>query len=161
MEKRLSNIFKTTNVRKLIKAILKFYKLHLKKGDQKVRLVSKDHWISSCFYYLNLHFGEKCETRFLQKPTGVSQNLPTFISIGLPDTKKKDKTFIVLFGCSFISKKNCWDFQFFIFQIFEQRFVIFEKLRYMSQLLLKLQVVKVATAFNWISTSTKRATLIQ
>ena len=105
MEKRLSNIFKTTNVRKLIKAILKFYKLHLKKGDQKVRLVFKDHWISSCFYYLNLHFGEKCETKLLRKPTEVSQNPPTSISIGLPDAKKRYNIYCAFWLLFYFKKK--------------------------------------------------------
>ena len=116
MEKRLSNIFKTTNVRKLIKAILKFYKLHLKKGDQKVRLVFKDHWISSCFYYLNLHFGEKCETKLLRKPTEVSQNPPTFISIGLPDTKKKIKHSLCFLAALLFQKKIAEIFNFSYFK---------------------------------------------
>ena len=36
-------------------------------------------------------------------------------------------------------------------QIFGQRFIIFEKCRYMGQLLLKLRAVEVATSVDWIS----------
>ena len=36
-------------------------------------------------------------------------------------------------------------------QMFGQRFIIFEKLKYRSQLLLKLQAIEIATSFHWIS----------
>ena len=44
--------------------------------------------------------------------------------------------------------KNCWHFEFLMNQIFRQRFIIFEKLRYRGQLLLKLRAVEVATSFH-------------
>ena len=42
-------------------------------------------------------------------------------------------------------KTNCWHLEFLINQIFGQSFIIFEKLRYMGQLLLKLRADKVGT----------------
>ena len=88
-EKKIVLYFQDYEHQEVDKGYSKVLQVTPKKGDQKVRLVFKDHWISSCFYYLNLHFGEKCETKLLRKPTEVSQNPPTFISIGLPHTKKR------------------------------------------------------------------------
>ena len=88
-EKKIVLYFQDYEHQEVDKGYSKVLQVTPKKGDQKVRLVFKDHWISSCFYYLNLHFGEKCETKLLRKATEVSQNTPTFISIGLPDAKKK------------------------------------------------------------------------
>ena len=49
--------------------------------------------------------------------------------------------------------KNCWHFEFPMNQLFGQRFIKFETLRYRNPLLLKLRAVKVATSFHWISPS--------
>ena len=48
-------------------------------------------------------------------------------------------------------KKNYWHFEFLINHIFGRRLIIFEKLRYRSELLLKLRTFEVATSFHWIS----------
>ena len=50
-----------------------------------------------------------------------------------------------------LQNKNWWPFQFLMNQIFRQRFIIFDKWRYRSQLLLKLLSVEVATSFHWIT----------
>ena len=44
--------------------------------------------------------------------------------------------------------KNCLHFEFLMNQIFGQRFIRFERLRYRGQLLLKLRAVEVATSFH-------------
>ena len=43
--------------------------------------------------------------------------------------------------------KNCWHFKFLMNQLFEQRFIIFEKLRNRDKLLLNLRVVEVLLHF--------------
>ena len=48
----------------------------------------------------------------------------------------------------FFQNKNCWHFEFLMNQLFGQRFIIFEKLRYMDQLFLKLWAVEVAPSFH-------------
>ena len=48
----------------------------------------------------------------------------------------------------FFRNKVCCRFEFAMNQIFVQRFIIFEKLRYSSKLLLKLQAVKVGISLN-------------
>ena len=52
------------------------------------------------------------------------------------------------FGGLSLQDKNCWHFELLMNQIFRQRFIIFEKWSYNSQLLLKLRVVEVATSFH-------------
>ena len=45
-------------------------------------------------------------------------------------------------------KKNYRHLEFLMNQVFRQRFIIFEKLKYRAQLLLKLRAVKAATSFH-------------
>ena len=54
---------------------------------------------------------------------------------------------LCFFGGSFF-KIKITDFEFPVNQIFRQRLIIFEKLRYRGQLLLKLRGVEVATSFH-------------
>ena len=49
-----------------------------------------------------------------------------------------------------LPNKNWWHFEFLMNQIFGQRFIIFEKWRYRSQLLFKLRAVEVATSSDWM-----------
>ena len=114
--KKIVQYFQDCKRQEVDKGYSKVLQVTPKKGDQKVRLVFKDHWISSCFYYLNLHFGEKCETKLLRKPTEVSQNPPTFISIGLPDTKKKIKHSLCFLAALLFQKKIAEVFNFSYFK---------------------------------------------
>ena len=100
MEKRLSNIFKTTNITKLIKAILKssynrvlqvaFKWKTLKQLVYYLRAVK--FWptfevqisITLAIFWKKLH---NYTTKPFKKPTEVSQNTPTLISIEPPITK--------------------------------------------------------------------------
>ena len=53
-----------------------------------------------------------------------------------------------IFLAALFSKTYCWHFEFLMYQIFWQRFIIFEKVRCRGQLLLKLRAVEVATSFH-------------
>ena len=91
-------------------------------------------------------FRKSWKTKLFRKPTEVSQNTPRFTSKNGPLKKWKFRFFWRLF----LQNKNCWHFEFLMNQISGQRFNIFEKWRYRSQLLLKLRAVEVATLFHWI-----------
>ena len=108
-------------------------------------------WHSN-WYYFGYISGKVAKPHFLDKTTGVSQNKSKFISIGPLITKQRPLKIwkICVFWRLLFQKTNCWHLKFFMNQIFEQRFIIFEKLRYMGQLLLKLRAVKVATSVHWI-----------
>ena len=101
------------------------------------------------------YFGKSCKTKLFRKSTGVSQNTPKFILIGSPINKitvsYKYEKFVAPFWRLLFHKTNCWHLESLMNQIFGQRFIIFEKLRYMGQLLLKLLAVEVATSADWIS----------
>ena len=95
MKKRFSNTFKTTNVTKLTKAILKsFYRVLQITSKWKTRTKTtcqffKGCWILAYFWQANYHnfgyiLGKVAQIHFLKKPT---QNTPTFISIEPPITK--------------------------------------------------------------------------
>ena len=53
---------------------------------------------------------------------------------------------LCFFGGSFFNK-NCWHLEFLVNQIFGQRFIIFEKLRYIGQLLLNYELSKLLLQF--------------
>ena len=104
MEKRLSNIFKTTNVTKLIKAILKssYRVLQVtfkgKKIKQPVYFLRAVAFWSTFDIQISITFAtfwEKLQNYSFKNPTEVSQNTPTF---------KKNETF-VFFGGSFFKIK--------------------------------------------------------
>ena len=88
-------------------------------------------------------FRKSCKSKLFRKPTEVSQNTPRFTSKNCPLKKWK----ISFLWRLFLQNKH---FEFLMNQIFGQRFNIFEKWRYTSQLLLKLRAVEVATLFHWI-----------
>ena len=105
----------------------------------------------SCSYYSSMLEHSLSRTIFLGPlevwVTGSSINKATHYKI---TALLKNKTF-VFFWRLFLRNKNCWHFEFWRNQIFGKRFIIFEKLRYRSQLLFKLRVVEVATLFHCIS----------
>ena len=142
METRLSNIFKSTSVTNLAKIIQESsYRVAQVKSKWKGR------WILPYFWHSNWHYfgyisGKVAKLHFLE----ISQNTPTFISIGPLIAKSwpfKHMKKLCFFGKDFFFKKKLLTFG--------QRFIIFEKLRYGGQLLLKLRAVEVATSFHWIS----------
>ena len=55
---------------------------------------------------------------------------------------------LCFFGGFLFQNKNRWHFEFLMNQIFGQSFIIFEKLRYRGQVLLKLRAIEVATSFH-------------
>ena len=91
-------------------------------------LFFKDRWIQ--IDITSTIFCEKLQNWLFRKPTEVSKNMPTFISIRPPITKWKRCSFWWLF----FRNKNCSHFEFSINQIFGQRFTILQKVRYKSQL---------------------------
>ena len=99
MEKRLFNIFKTTNETMLIQAILE-------SSYTVLQVTSKWKTPKQSFHFLRvvqfwLYLRKNCKTTLFRMPTEISQ-------------------------------------------MFGQKFIIFEKLRYRSQLLLKLQAIEIA-----------------
>ena len=61
---------------------------------------------------------------------------------------KKIKILIKFFWRLFFRKKNGRYFETLMNQIFGQRFIILEKMRYRSKLMLKLRAVEVLTSFH-------------
>ena len=99
-----------------------------------------------------LYFGKSCKITLFRKPTEVSENSPTFISTRPPITKQppfRNMKNLSFFWRLLFFKKNYWRLEFLTNQIFW--FIVFEKLSYRGQLLLKLRVIEVATSFHWIS----------
>ena len=125
------------------------------KNTKTTRLLFKDTWILTYFWHSHWHyFGKSCKTTPFRNPTEVCQSSSTFISIGCPlqnNSLLKIWKICVFFGGSFFKWKNCWHLEFLMNQIFGQRFIVFKKMRYRGQLLLKLRAVEVATSFHWIS----------
>ena len=74
-----------------------------------------------------LYFGKSCKTTLFRKPTEVSQNTPTFISIGPPITKSrsfKNMKNLCFFWWLLFLEKSYWHLEFLNNQIFGQRFII-------------------------------------
>ena len=159
METNFSNIFKITNVTNLTKVIQE-------KSYRVLQVTSKQKTLKQHVYFLKVVdfcstfdtqiditlaiFQESCKTTLFRKPTEVSQNTPTFISIGPPITKSrpfKNMQNLCFFGGSFF-KKILQTFGIFDELNFGQKFIIFEKVRCRGQLLLKLRAVEVATSFH-------------
>ena len=96
METRLSNIIQTTNVTNFSKASLKSCNgsisyIHIENTKTTGQLF-KGSWILLYFLTFKLTklwlcFGESCKATHFKKPTEVSQNTLTPISIGPPITK--------------------------------------------------------------------------
>ena len=93
VETRLSNIFKTTNVTNSTKVIQQSsYSVlqvtskwkTLKQLACFLKVVEFDLLFTFKLTLLWLYFGKSCKTTFFRKPTEVSQNTLTFISIGCP-----------------------------------------------------------------------------
>ena len=98
MERRLSNIFKTTNVSILTKVIQE-------SSYRVLQVTSKYKTLKQPVYFLKVVefcptfdiqinitfaiFREKLQNHTFRKTTGVSQNTPKFILIGPPITEKR------------------------------------------------------------------------
>ena len=85
--------------------------------------------------------------RSLSKQANIHINRATHYEI----TEKKLKISVcvcVFFLRLLFRNKKCWHFKFLMNQISGQRFIIFEKLRYRGQFLLKLRAVEVATSIH-------------
>ena len=95
METRLSNIFKTTNFTNLTKVIQQ-------NSYRVLQVTSKWKTLKQPVYFLKAveYFGKSCKTTLFRKPTEVSQNKPTFISIGPHITKSQP----------YKNMKNLWVF---------------------------------------------------
>ena len=155
METRLSNIFKTTNVTNFTKAILK-------SSYRVLQVTSKWKTLKQPVYVLktvefcstfDIQIDIPCKSTLFRKRRELSQNTSTFIPIGPPITKQRPfkKIKELCFFAVLFQNGNWWRFKFLMNQILGQRFIMSEKLRYGSQLWLKLRAVKVATTFHWIS----------
>ena len=88
MERRLSNIFKTTNVTKLTKTILKssYRVLQItskwKKLKQPVHFLIPVEFLPTFEIQISMALAviwKSCKTTLFKKPTEVSQNMPTLI----------------------------------------------------------------------------------
>ena len=88
MEKRLSNIFKTTNVTKLTKAILKSSYRVLQITSKWKTLKQPVHFLTPVEFWPTFEIQisitlaviwKNCKTTLFRKPTKVSQNTPTLI----------------------------------------------------------------------------------
>ena len=89
------------------------------------RLLFKSSWGLSYFWHSNwLYFRKSCKTTLFRKPTDVSQNMPTFISIRLPIINHKNKGTLKMwkicyFWWLFFRIKNCWHLEFSIIYLIE------------------------------------------
>ena len=162
MEKRFSNIFKTRNVTKLTKTILK-------SSFRVLQVTSKWPIFKQTAYFLRAFefwptfdiqisitlaiFWKKLQNYTFQK---AQRSLSKLASIHINRATHYEKIALkkILKICVFwrllLQNKNYWHFEFLMNQILTQRFIMLEKWRYRSQLLLKLRSVKVATSFHWI-----------
>ena len=128
-------------------------------NTRKTCLLFNSSWILTYFWHSHWHyfrkyFSKSWKTTLFRKPTEISQSMSTFISISLPIKKyqpfKKNEKFVFFWRLLFQMKKLL-TFGISINQIFGKRFIIFKKMRYRGQLLLKLWTVELATSFHWIS----------
>ena len=125
----------------------------------------KKHWLVQPVYFLRVVkfgpildiqtnktgyiLGKVAKLHFLQSP---QKSFKTSRHSHKKRPLKKIKK-LCFFGGSFFKVTFFWHFEFLMNQIFGQRFILFEKWRYRSQLLLKLRAAEVATLFHWISSS--------
>ena len=154
METRLSNIFKTTNVTNLTKAIQESsYTSYIQIEITKTtRLFFKGSWTLPYFWHSNWHYfgyvsGKVAKPHFLESPQGSFKIRQNSYQWGHPLRNNGPWKIwkICVFWRLLFQKTNCWYLEFLMNQIFGQRFIISEKLRYMGQLLLKLRAAQVAT----------------
>ena len=157
---RLHNIFKTANVTNLTKVIKESsYRILQVTSKQKTlkqpstfqRQLNFALLLTFKLTLLWLYFRKSCKTTLFRKPTEAPQNTPTFISIEpliLKERPFKNMKNLCYLGGYFFKKKNGWHLEFAMNQIFGQRFIIFQKLRYRRQLLLKLRAVEFAASFH-------------
>ena len=124
-------------------------------NTKTTRLLFKGSWILPYFWHSNwqidIHISEKvAKPNFLESPQESLKIRQNSYQLGHPLRNngpfKNMKNWRLLF-----QKTNCWHLEYLMNQIFGQRFIILEKLRYRGQLLLKLRAVEVATSFHWIS----------
>ena len=126
-------------------------------NTKTTRLLFKGSWILPYFWHLNWHYfgyilGKGCKPHFLESrqeslkicQNSYQQDHPLQNNNPLRIWK------ISVFWLLLLQKTNCWHLGLLMNQIFGQKFIIFEKLRYMGPLLLKLRVVEVATSVHWI-----------
>ena len=128
-------------------------------GNTKTtRLLFKGSWILTYFWHSSwLYFGyisgkvakpHLLESLYMSlKHVNIHINRAAHYEI--TSFQKYEK--FVLFGGFFFKSKNCWHLEFLMNQIFGRRFIIFKKVSYRGQLLLKLRVIEVTVSFRWIS----------
>ena len=160
METRLSNFFKTTNVTNFTKVILKTSYSVLQVTFKQETLKQPIYFLKAVEFYSTFDiqidiilviFREKLQNhtfqkahRSLSKCANIHINRATHYEITALEKYEK----FVFFWRFFFQNENCQHFEFSMNQIFGQRFIIFEKMRYRGQLLLKLKDVEVATLFH-------------
>ena len=128
-------------------------------NTKTTRILFKGTWIltyvwHSRWHYLGFISGKAAKPHFLESPQKSLKIRQHSCQKGCPlrnNNLLKIWKICVFFGGSLFKWKNCWHLEFLINQVFEKRFIIFKKMRYRGQLLLKLRAVEVATLFHWIS----------
>ena len=126
-------------------------------NTKTTRLLFKGSWILTYFWHSRWHYfgyisGKVAKPHFLENPQKSLKTRQHSYQKGPPITKKRpfrNMKNLRFFFCGSYFLKKLLTFGIFN-EIFGQRFIIFEKLRYRAQLLLKIRAVEVATSFHWI-----------
>ena len=137
--------------RKLLQSSTSYIQIE---NTKTTRLLFKGGWILPYFWHSNWYYfgnisGKVANPHFLESPQESLKTCQNSNQRGRPLRNKGPlkiwKTYV--FWQLIFQKTNCWHLEFSMNQIFGQRFIIFEKLRYMGQ----LRAVEVATSVHWIS----------
>ena len=160
METRLFSISKTTNVTNLTKVIqqnsYRVLQVTSKWKTLKQPVKAVEFWPTFGIHVdITLAiFVKSCKTTLSKK---VYRSLLKHVTIHVYRAAHYEITAfwkyekLVFFDGSFFKWKNGWHLELLMNRIFGQRFIIFKKMRYRGQVLLKWWAVEVATSFHWIS----------
>ena len=163
MEKILSNIVKTANIMKLTK-IIQESSYRVLQVTSKWKTLKQPVYVFKAFEFwptfdiqidtvLAIFWGMFQNDTNYRKPTEVTQNTPTFISIDHTLWNKgsyKNEKICVFLGL-FFQNKNCWHFEFLMNHIFGQRFENLKNWGIRANYCWNYGLLYVATLVHWIS----------